>query len=1258
MKIVLTRFLALTLLCTVSKLAVFAQSNDWENPLMIGENKEKPHATSMVFDDVQDALGKERKESRYYQSLNGMWSFNWVIKPADRPVDFFKDSYDVSGWDKIEVPSSWQMKGYGKPIYVNNIDHGRDPWGKLDPPNISHDYNPVGSYRRTFTVSEEWKDREIFINFDGVKSAFYLWINGQKVGYSQGSMTPAEFNLTSYLKKGENTIAVEVYRWSDGSFLEDQDMWRMSGIYRNVYLYSTPKVHIRDFHWTAQLDEKHENAILSLDAELINHSDKSGKKFEVEAWMDDQGKLTNLFSVSIDKITAKEQVDISGEASIVTPNLWSAEIPNLYPLVLVLKQGKKILEVQACKFGFRDIKTQNGALLVNGKSVLIKGVNRHDMHPVYGQAVPIEEIKKSLILMKQHNINAVRTAHYPNAPELYEMCDEIGMYVMDEANMEFNVAYKGNRNRSNEEWRPAFVDRMASMVERDKNHPCIIFWSLGNEACSGDNFKHMAEYGRKHAADRLIHYDKMNHIADVNSMMYPSVGRITEYGKKGEDKPFIMCEYGHAMGNALGNLKEYWDAIEYYPNLIGGFIWDWRDQGLLTKNEKGEPYYAYGGDFGDNPNSGSFCLNGMVLSDLGVTSKLIEAKAVFQNVDVTWEDDVAGMFKVRNKYSFLNLNVFDVYWSVSCEGKLLKQEKINDLDIEAQSTGSLRLPLSKVKRSENGNYYVDFQFKLKEDQVWADKGTEIAHVQLLWKKAEETLFNNRMPASPIVKESDNNIEILGTDFKVVFNKKSGQIGTIQYGEEVVLDESKTDQFGPKLNVYEGYIANHGKLNSAWRKAGLDRLNWKLADFNVETVNDAVVVTVQGESSNDNNRVKENWRYIIWNNGHILVQLSLNPEVSIKTLPRVGIIMGLNSKLNQLEWVGKGPYENYSDKNYGAYYGRYSSTVKEQYVPYARPQSCGLKTGVNWFSLGDQLKNGVAVSCNNTFSFSALPYSEVDFDNAAHTTDLKERDAVIVQVDKLHGGVGNASCGPGPLAQYQVPVKSYQVSMNIQPLKMFNAKQVYQQLPVCTTPVISRDKDGLVTISASAKTEKILFTINGEDPLKKGKEFTKPFVAKDAVAIRAIALADDCFRSLEIEQKFGLIKEWQVAYADSKHRGHEPDKAIDNDPNTFWHTNWDTNVNNPMPHEIKVDLGKVKILKGVTYLPRQDNSNGRIGKYEISISADGKQWELVQKGEFQNTGKEQRIQFKNSKKVKYIAIKALSEVKGAFYTSIAEIGIIE
>ncbi|MHC4740248.1 MAG: glycoside hydrolase family 2 TIM barrel-domain containing protein, partial [Planctomycetota bacterium] len=656
------------------------QANDWENPEMIGRNKEPAHCTLIPYPDIQGALEGNRASSPFYKSINGNWKFNWVRRPAERPLDFYKLDFDVSNWKEIPVPANWQMHGYGIPIYTN-VPY---PFAK-NPPYIPHEYNPVGSYRTEFTVPAEWKNRQIFIHFEGVKSAFYLWINGRKVGYSQGSMTPAEFNITKYLRTGKNILAAEVYRWSDGSYIEDQDMWRLSGIYRDVYLFSTPSVHLRDFFIRCDLDEQYRDATLKVTARVHNYSGKPAGSHTVEVRLSEaKSRLQQLMTGNIDSISGSADGIIEMQAEVKNPRKWSSEKPNLYTVILALRNtGGEIIEVEQCKFGFREVELKDGRLFVNGVPILIKGVNRHEHDPDYGRAVPYFRMVQDIELMKQFNINTVRTSHYPDNPKWYQLCDEYGLFVIDEANIESHgMGYDLDKTLGNKpQWKTAHLDRTVSMVQRDKNHPSIIIWSLGNEAGSGCNFVSTADYIHKTDSTRPVHYEQHNEVADIDSVMYPHLNSLIERGRSDNTKPFIMCEYAHAMGNSVGNLREYWDAIEKYKTLIGGCIWDWVDQGLRKRAEDGKEFWAYGGDYGDKPNDGNFCINGLVFPDRKIPPKMWEVKRVYQYITVEPEELTTGKIKVCNKYFYTNLNEFDVAWNLSEDGKVIQKGTIRPLDI-------------------------------------------------------------------------------------------------------------------------------------------------------------------------------------------------------------------------------------------------------------------------------------------------------------------------------------------------------------------------------------------------------------------------------------------------------------------------------------------------------------------------------------------------------------------------------------------------
>ena len=716
--------------------------NDWENERIYAINKEEGRATFIPFANSEEMKADpaytrpwERTRSSRYLLLNGNWKFNWVKQPSERPVDFYKTSYDVSGWKEIPVPSNWEMHGYGTPIYTNITYPIRN-----NPPFIQgqrgyaveKEPNAVGSYRREFALPADWKDKEVFIHFDGIYSAAYVWINGKKVGYSQGSSNDAEFRITPYVKAGNNTVAVEVYRWCDGSFLEDQDMFRLSGIHRDVYLVASPKVRLRDIHLTSQISDRLDKAELKVKTDVHNYGKKVQEAAVRVSLLNPEGKPVSSFIIPTGKITGGQENVCEGTTTIRDPRLWSAETPSLYTVQLeLLDAAGNVLEATSQQYGFRKIEIRNNKVYINNALILFKGANRHDIHPQFGKAVPVESMIEDILLFKRFNLNTIRTSHYPNDPKMYSLYDYYGLYVMDEADIECH----GNMSLSNREsWEGAYVDRMVRMVERDKNHPSVIFWSMGNESGGGRNFE--ATYqAAKAIDDRYIHYEGMNDVADMDSRMYPSIESMIEQDEQPRNKPYFLCEYAHAMGNAIGNLEEYWDYIEHHSKrMIGGCIWDWVDQGINMPGQPADHYY-FGGSFGDRPNDNDFCCNGIVTADRQVTPKLWEVKKVYQYI--TLEPNAENSIGVRNRYVFLNLHDFNLRYVILKDGVPIAEEEFSLPDGKPGEHRAVQIPYSRYLTSE-GEYYLNLEIKLKKDCVWAKAGHIVATEQLLLQKSPNT----------------------------------------------------------------------------------------------------------------------------------------------------------------------------------------------------------------------------------------------------------------------------------------------------------------------------------------------------------------------------------------------------------------------------------------------------------------------------------------------------------------------------------------
>jgi beta-galactosidase len=908
---------------------------DWENPEVVAVNKEPAHCTLVPYADLETALRADRKESPFYRSLNGNWSFHWVRKPADRPVDFYKPQYDVSSWKRIPVPSNWQMHGYGTPIYLN-VPYPFPP----NPPHIPHDYNPVGSYRRNFTRPQEWKDRRIFVHFDGVKSAFYLWINGRKVGYSQGSMTPAQFDITEFLKPGENIIAAEVYRWSDGSYLEDQDMWRLSGIYRNVYLFAAPQIHIRDFFVRTDLDEDYKDATLMIRPKISNYNDRDAEGWTVEAQLYDPNKepvLTEPLTRSVssiinEKYPQRDNVKFALlEAKVSNPKKWSAEFPNLYTLVLSLRDNQgNTVETESCRVGFREVEIKQGRLFVNGRSVKLFGVNRHEHDPDHGRAIPLSRMIQDIKLLKQNNINAVRTSHYPDDPAWYELCDEYGIYLIDEANLESH-GLKGYLSNV-PQWHNAFVERAIRMVERDKNHPSVIFWSLGNETGCGPNHAAMAGWIKQYDPTRPIHYegaagDPVDYpYVDMISRMYATIPEIVRLATDpNDDRPVVLCEYAHAMGNSVGNLREYWDAIRTHKRLIGGFIWDWVDQGLRKTDPNGNEFWAYGGDFGDNPNDGNFCCNGLVQPSRKPNPSLYEVRKVYQRIHVLPVDILNGKFHIYNEYDFRDLDFTNIRCELTADGRVIQKGKLPKISLSPGAKRELKLNFKKPELEPGTEYWIKIFFTLAENTPWARSGYIIAWDQFKIPfdvpPAPMVDTNDMQPL--ILTENAQNYTITGDDFELIFSAESGTLGSFVYNEKQLIASPPVPNFW-RVPIDNDEGNNMPKRLGIWRSAGPDRT---VNDVTAEQLDPQVVrITTRADIAVGTNSAYQNV-YTVYGSGDIIIDSIFTPGgQDLPNLPRFGMQMAVPPRFDTITWLGRGPHENYWDRKTGASVGLYRTNI--------------------------------------------------------------------------------------------------------------------------------------------------------------------------------------------------------------------------------------------------------------------------------------------------------------------------------------------
>ena len=1017
-----------------SPLAQAGETNDWENPKIFDINKEMAHNTLMVYPDISSALKYDRSLSPYFKSLNGPWKFFWVSKPADRPTEFYKEEYSVDHWDSIPVPSNWQMEGYGIPIYLNS------PYPfKRNPPFIQHEYNPVGSYRREFEIPENWANRQVFLHFDGVESAFYLWINGQKVGYSQGSRTPAEFNITQYLKPGKNILAAEVYRWSDGSYLECQDFWRLSGIFRDVYLFSTPSVHIFDFEVITDLDDSYTDATLKVIAKLTNYSQiDQNVQLEVSV-LDEKGQPLGrdpFITNPIRNFLAGDGKKITVETNVQNPDKWSAESPTLYTLLLVLRDMEgEILEVEPCRFGFRKVEKKNGQILINGKPILFKGVNRHEHDPITGHYVTRESMIQDIKLMKQFNLNAVRTSHYPDTPLWYDLCDEYGLYLIDEANIESHgMGYRPDTTLGNNpEWKDAHLDRIIRMVERDKNHPSVVIWSMGNEAGDGVNFEAGSDWIHERDSQRPVHYERAQqrpHV-DIFSPMYMRIEGLLKYVSQPQDRPLILCEYAHAMGNSVGNLQDYWDVIEREPLLQGGFIWDWVDQALARTTSDGRDFFAYGGDFGDNFNDGNFLCNGLVQPDRRPNPHYYEVKKVYSYVKVEPVDLSVGKVLIRNKYDFISLDFLEISWEMTEDGVVIQQGHLPQLDLAPKGSREIQIPFNRPALNPGAEYMIKVMFKLAESTIWADKGHLLAWDQF------NLPFKTPPPPKPdvmsmpdlSVKESPSAWTVTGDAFQITIDKDSGSIESYKYLEKDLVSRPLSPNFwrAPTDNDIGNGMPER---QSVWRTAGSGRV---VDSIDVQQPHPSEV-GIQVNCLLPAGKSELSIKYTIHGNGDIVIENSFKPGMELPNLPRLGMQMGIPREYNKMTWYGRGPHESYWDRKTGAAVGLYSGTVEEQIHPYIRPQEVGNKTDVRWVTLTNEAGAGLRVTGLPLLSVSAWPFSMSALESAEHTFELGRRGGITLNIDYKQMGVGgDNSWGARPHPEYTLPAKPYTYAFRISPL---------------------------------------------------------------------------------------------------------------------------------------------------------------------------------------------------------------------------------
>lgn len=1262
--------------------ADYTSNPDWENPQNLFQNREMSRAFFVPFANRDEALKGKRADSSLVQSLNGMWKFNWVPEPSKRPVDFHKPDYDVSSWKELPVPSNWQMHGYGTPIYSNQAyifprqwpfvmaapkpaNSGVSPWhpDETKYTTVRSEPNAVGSYRREFEVPADWKGQRVYIQLDGVDSFFYLWVNGHKVGFSKDSRTAAAFDITKYLQAGKNTLAVEVYRLSDGSYLECQDMWRLSGIFRDVFLYAAPDLQVRDFFVhtgfeplpgavdASQVD--YNKAKLTVDVDVRNLTGTNTVYTVAAELLDAANRKVCDLTPATGTVIKNAEAKAVLSAPVDNPALWSAEKPNLYRLVITLKDaGGKTVETISKRIGFRDVKLVNGRYLVNGAPVKLKGVNRHESHHKNGHTVTEEECLQEILLMKRGNINHIRNSHYPQPSYFYDLCDEYGIYVCDEANIESHGYYYGKESTSHPaEWKAAHVWRNQNMVEQSKNHPCVVMWSYGNEAGPGPNFEAVRDWIKSRDTSRPTQYERNNDLADLRSNQYPSVGWAQNVASQKLAKPWYISEYAHILCNAMGNLQDYWDAIESSDSIIGGGIWEWihqsYDHEATLPDGKKITFQAYGGDFGDTPNDGIFCIKGVIYGDRTPTPLWWEIRKVHQNVGFEFkgmeDNGQTYVVRVKNKNNFTNLGEYQGKWELMEEGSRVVASGNFSMDLPAMQTGELAIPAELLKRAGKGansncEYFLRLSFALKEDAIWAEQGYEVAWEQLavpaevIGFEAKPNLISAIGP-SLNVKNSDASIAVTGDKFGVTVDKKTGGLLNYNCNGVELLGEKPTIH----LSAYRAPLANDKWAMNQWFGAGLRRLEHKADPLTVERLDSGAVrivtlVTSKGQRKEHLDRgaydtghariedqgplgdqsfcFKTQIVYTILPNGVVSVQAGIFPMNGEMVLPRLGYTIEMPEKYDHVTWYGRGPVENYPDRRSAAAVGIYRLSVKNMVEKYPKPMEMGNRMDARWVALTDA--NGIgllfASAVDTTMNFSALPYTAEAITDAPHPYQIKPANATILNLDAGTLGLGGASCGPLPLERDILRTQPTTFAFSLRPIMAGDNVTATgrKQLPLSGLVSVYRDDLGLVHASCTTKDAQIFLNMpDGSKML-----YTEPFMMREEGVIRAFSHMQDHLDSAQLRFHFPT---WlpenlsRIVSCSSQSGGRESAwSLIDGRRDTYWHSQWRGKAD-PYPHEVAIDMGVSAILRGVTVTPRQDRTSSRVGEVQIFLSEDGRQW---------------------------------------------------
>jgi beta-galactosidase/beta-glucuronidase len=1037
---------------------------DWENPRLLHRNREAARAALIPFADENTARRGWPGLSPFFRSLNGLWDFRYAARPDDAPEGFFRPDAPVEGWSRLPVPSNWQMHGFGRPLYVNLVY----PF-PVDPPRVPAD-NPVGCYRRTFRLPESWAGLRVVLRFEGVNSAFRVWINGSEAGFGKVAHLPSEFDVTALVRPGENLLAVQVFQYSDGSYLEDQDYWRLSGIFRDVSLIATPTVYVRDVRVAAGYDAGSGEGSLDVRACVRNASPAAAAGTARLRLRDAAGRALGSWDLPV-RVPAGGETTADLQVQVPAARPWSAEDPYLHGLTVEwLDDRGGVQEVRHVSVGFRRIEIRDRRLLVNGRPVKLRGVNRHEIHPDLAQAVSLESMVRDVVLMKRHHVNCVRTSHYTNDPRWLDLCDRYGLYVVDEADLEchgFAVLAGGyggagwNELSDDPEWRDAYVDRAARMVARDRNHPCVLWWSLGNESGYGANHRAMIAAIRALDPTRGVHYEgaaafgtsqKAQEYAawnepdarypdgpDVISFMYASIenlDRMAQEPPERDSRPIFLCEYLHAQGNGCGSLQEYWDLIYRHPRLIGGCIWQWVDHGL-RRETGGKTWFAYGGDYGDEPNDGSFNIGGLVGPDRDVHPSLIEYKHVLQPVELLGGDLAAGRLRLRNRFDHLSLATLACRWTVVCEDRVLQEGTMDLPDVAPWAETEILLPYALPRDAAGGEVLLNLSFVRKERTDWADAGYEMAFVQRPLPVAA--------PAAPAVLprdrprlrtvETPRTVSFHGEDTFIEFDRRAGTLTRWTLaGQDLLLA-------GPRVSLWKAPTDSEGGQAQHWRQHGYHRLLWTARDARLAGADEraarlALSGVLDAYGSKVRFLVEQTWTF--HGSGDLTIATTVTPDrptAAWPALPRIGLEMQLPEAFERFAWYGLGPHECYPDRRASGRLAVHGGTVAQQYVAYVTPQHHGEKLDARWATLTDLRGRGLFVGGCPTIHVNASRYTQEALERAQHLHELEPATATVLQLDHAINGLGNGRLPPETRPAFRIPVAPASFTVRLAPARL-------------------------------------------------------------------------------------------------------------------------------------------------------------------------------------------------------------------------------